>query len=103
MRRATFELALEDAGGVISRAARLLGLRGHQNLHYMLKNRSQESSQCDSEDHTAGQRSDPDKDATRVSLKWRATKTQTVRILHVEDDPTVAALVQEITQTKAGS
>jgi tetratricopeptide (TPR) repeat protein len=32
------QMALEDAGGVKSRAARLLGLSSHQKLQYMLKN-----------------------------------------------------------------
>jgi tetratricopeptide (TPR) repeat protein len=36
------KMAIEEVGGVISRAARLLGLKGHQSLQFILKGRHRE-------------------------------------------------------------
>lgn len=92
------QLALEDAGGVISRAARLLGLK-YQKVQYMLKNphknlrpllapiaaTPQQGARIDEESilNQAG--------ATKQNI-------QPIRILHVADDSTVAGVVQEIAQ-----
>jgi CheY-like chemotaxis protein len=89
--------ALEDAGGVISQAARLLGLT-HQRLHKILKNRHKNLRHVLAEIIASGQGSGMD--AYAISDLDQATDktTQAIRILHVEDDPTIAALIQEISE-----
>jgi CheY-like chemotaxis protein len=77
------KLALEDAGGNISQAARLLGLRRHTNLSYLLKG--------------------PFKDIvpTITSELGSDDKVQTIKLLHVEGDPTIAELVQDLASQEA--
>jgi CheY-like chemotaxis protein len=85
-------MALEDAGGVISQAARLLGLPRHTNLHYMLKNPHKNvlaaitasSQETDLNEHLA-------QDSGASSQEGQA-----VRILHVENDDTVAGMAKEM-------
>jgi CheY-like chemotaxis protein len=89
-------LALEDAGGNISQAARLLGLRAYTNLQYMLNYPHKNLRNALPRIKTTGD-SSPDKDVSRVP-ETAGHKAQTIRILHVEDDPTVAELVREITR-----
>lgn len=86
------KLALERAGGNISQAARLLGLRSVTNLQYMLNNPHKNLRDFLPKIKTAGD-SNPDKDVGRLQGK---AGQKPVRILHVEDDLTVAGLVQEI-------
>ncbi|MCA1579189.1 MAG: response regulator [Acidobacteria bacterium] len=90
-------MALQDAGGVISQAARLLGLRGHTNLLYMLKTHKNVRSIV-ARTTPAGPEAELDKAATRAPVEVETQKTGTIRILHVEDDPTVGELVQEMAQ-----
>jgi len=82
------QMALEDAGGVISQAARLLGLPRHTNLHYMLRNPHKNVLAAIT---AAGQESDLALPPGEVSQK-----VQTVRILHVEDDDVVADMTREM-------
>lgn len=90
-------LALEDAGGNLSQAARLLGLRGYTNLQYMLKNPHKNLRDFLPRIKTAGD-ANPNKDVGRVQEK---ESKKAVRILHIEDDYTVAALVEEIAEHEA--
>lgn len=89
--------ALEDAGGVISKAARLLGLT-HQRLHKILKNRHKNLRELLAEIIGSGQESGSDTDASSDLDQGSSEATQPIRILHVEDDPTIAGLVQEISE-----
>lgn len=82
-------LALEDAGGNLSQAARLLGLRGYTNLQYRLKYPHKNLLPTIK---TAGE-SNADKD---LNPSQETTSQKAIRILHVEDDLTVAGVVQEI-------
>ena len=87
-------MALEDAGGVVARAARLLRLSARQNLQYMLKNphknlRNITTSITEQDvipnETTSGQKTEVPQQTSKA-----------IRILHVEDDLTVAGLVQEM-------
>ena len=89
--------ALEDAGGVISKAARLLDLT-HQRLHKILKNRHKSLRELLAEIIASGQESGSDADTISHLDQGSNEATQPIRILHVEDDPTIAALVQEISE-----
>jgi len=88
---------IEDAGGVISQAARLLGLT-HQRLHRILKNRHKHLRHVLAEIIASGQESDMDADAISDLDQATDKTTQPMRVLHVEDDPTIAGLVQEISE-----
>ncbi len=92
------QLALEDAGGVISRAARLLGLT-YQRLQYMLKNPHKNLRNLLAPVTATSQpETKLDDDVTTHSGETTKQKIQPVRILQVEDDSTVAGVVQEIAQ-----
>lgn len=86
--------ALEDAGGVISQAARLLGL-SHQRLHKKLKGQHKNLRQMVTEILALGQEGNPDPDSDLVITESVSKKSQTIRILHVEDNQTVADAVKE--------
>ncbi len=94
-------LALEDAGGNISQAARLLGLRGYTNLQYMLNFPHKNLRNILPRIKTTGD-SSPEKDVSRVH-ETASDKAQTVRILHVEDDPNVAGVVREMVEQEGWS
>jgi CheY-like chemotaxis protein len=89
--------ALEDAGGVISQASRLLGLT-HQRLHKILKNRHKHLRHVLAEIIASGQESGMDADAISDLDQATDKTTQPIRVLHVEDDPTIAGLIQEISE-----
>lgn len=85
------KLALEDTGGVVSRAARLLGFNHHQSLLALLNGRHE----------VLRHRSTPIIPRRRSIIRHRASNgskrraKQTMRILHVEDNQTIARMVQE--------
>ena len=86
--------ALDEAGGVIRRAARLLGL-SRQILEYILKTRHEELRNV----WTASTGQEANASDENASGRVRASRRQTVRafrILHVEDDRAIAELVREI-------
>jgi len=87
-------MALEDAGGVIARAARLLGLSGHQNLQYMLKNPHKNLRNI--LPSISGQEVNPDQSASGRISEAPKQRIRAFRILHVEDDLAVAGLVGEM-------
>jgi DNA-binding NtrC family response regulator len=78
------ERALREAGGIVSRAAELLGI-GRQSLNSMLKGKGR---------HTALARLLMAKEPRRPSLIFRdeleCPETRAVCVLHVEDDPTIS-------------
>jgi len=94
------QMALEDAGGaitrgVITRAARLLGL-SRQILEYTLKSRHNELRNMLSA--SSGQESNPDESTSTHAHEMHQQSARVFRILHVEDDVTVAGLVREIVE-----
>src|SRR5262249_54090043 len=80
--------ALHDASGKITRAARLLRLKGHQSLTSLLK-------KYPDIPVSRRKRSIIPVGDTDVSQHIE-TGVRTVRILHVEDDKTVAGIVKEM-------
>ncbi len=93
------QMALEDAGGaitrgVITRAARLLGL-SRQILDYILKTRHENLRNMFT---ASGQQANPDESASRGVSEVLRQNVRVFRILHVEDDLTVAGLVREIVE-----
>jgi CheY-like chemotaxis protein len=89
--------ALQDAGGVISQAARLLGLT-HQRLHKILKNRHKDLRHVLAEIIASGQESNPAADPISDRHQETSKTTLPITVLHVEDDPTIAGLIQEISE-----
>lgn len=87
--------ALEDAGGNISQAARLLGLT-HQRLHQILKNRHKNLRHVLVEIIASEQESDANEDPISDLNESVATTAQSVRILHVEDSEIVAGIAKEM-------
>jgi two-component system, chemotaxis family, chemotaxis protein CheY len=87
------QLALEDTGGNVSQASRRLGLSRHSNLQYMLKKFQI--------DLPTGRTTMSEDEPTPIAISTPSAepgshRPQTVRILHVEDDATIAALVRDI-------
>jgi CheY-like chemotaxis protein len=90
------QMALEDAGGVVARAARLLGLSGRQNLQYMLKNPHKNLRIVTTS--ISEQEVIPDETTSGHLNQAPQQTSKAVRILHVEDDLTVAGLVREMAE-----
>jgi len=87
--------ALEDSGGNISQAARLLGLT-HQRLHQILKNRHRNLRRVVVEIIASEQESDADEDPISDLNESVVKKAQSIRILHVEDSEIVAGMAKEV-------
>src|SRR5262249_1921249 len=87
-------MALETANGVKSRAARLLGLRRHQNLHKILKTRHKNLRDV----LTSSMQDTNLEDTARGQTEATSHKCHPITILYVKDDPTVAGLVREIAE-----
>ena len=86
------KLALKDAGGRITRAARLLRLKGHQSLTSLLKKHP---------DIPVTRRKRSIIPAGDIDVRRRIESgDRTVRILHVEDDKTVAGIVKEMLENQ---
>jgi CheY-like chemotaxis protein len=90
-------MALEDAGGVKSKAARLLGLPRHTNLHYMLKNPNLNVLGAIT---TTSRETDINEGSNEGAAKAISQRVKTIRVLHVEDNLTVATLVREIIESQ---
>ena len=90
------QMALEDASGNISGAARLLGLRRPQTLGKILRRRHKNLRHV--LDDVLASETETKLDSESITdLKEVASKVaRVIRILHVEDDPTLARLVNEI-------
>jgi CheY-like chemotaxis protein len=94
------QMALDDVGGVITRgaitrAARLLGL-SRQILDYILKTRHENLRNVLTA--SAGQEAVPDERLSSSVSEVVRQNVREFRILHVEDDLTVAGLVREIVE-----
>jgi CheY-like chemotaxis protein len=86
------KLALKDSDGRVTRAARLLGLSGHQSLQYIINSRHKDLL-SDRTPIVPRKRSFTcEQDSDRISDA--ASKTRIIRILHVEDDPAVAVMIK---------
>jgi CheY-like chemotaxis protein/tetratricopeptide (TPR) repeat protein len=92
------QLALKDTAGKVTPAAHLLGLPGHQALQFILNNRHK-NLLSDRTPIVPRKRSfTGEQDCDRVPHS--ANKTRTIRILHVEDNQTVAGVVKETLESE---
>ncbi|HEY6803390.1 MAG TPA: response regulator [Pyrinomonadaceae bacterium] len=89
------QMALEDAGGVITRAARLLGL-SRQILDYILKSRHKNLRNVFTASSAPESTSEERTNSSVSGIRRQGFRQ--FRILHVEDDPSIAALVREIVE-----
>jgi CheY-like chemotaxis protein len=95
--RAVIERALRDAGGSVTRAARLLGFRHHQSLISLINSRHKELLTTRSPVRKRRRHifSEPRKSKKKlVTTRPRQTASK-ISILHVEDDESVARLVAD--------
>jgi CheY-like chemotaxis protein/tetratricopeptide (TPR) repeat protein len=95
--RAVIERALRDAGGSVTRAARLLGFKHHQSLVHLINSRHKELLKTRS---TVRKRrrhlfSPPKKTKKKVVERSPKSATSQISILHVEDNKVVARLIQD--------
>jgi CheY-like chemotaxis protein len=86
------QLALKDTGGKVTPAAHLLGLPGHQPLQFILNNRHKNLL---SERTPILPRKRSFTSEHHDLASHCTSKTRTVRILHVEDNQTVACMIKE--------
>jgi CheY-like chemotaxis protein/Flp pilus assembly protein TadD len=90
------KLALKDSDRRVTRAARLLGFTGHQSLQFILNSRHKNllsertPIRPRKRSFTGEQSSDVDS----------ASETRTIRILHVEDNQTVAGMIKETLESE---
>lgn len=94
--RAVIEQALRDAGGSVTKAARLLGFNHHQSLISLINSRHKELLKKRS---TVRKRrrhlfSSPKKTKEKVMKVRARPATSQISILHVEDNKVVARLIQ---------
>lgn len=85
------QLALKDTGGKVTPAAHLLGLSGHQYLGFILKSRHKDLLS----DRTPIRLRKRSLTGEQDSISDSASETRTLRILHVEDNQTVAGMIKE--------
>jgi CheY-like chemotaxis protein len=90
------KLALKDSDGRVTRAAHLLGMSGHQHLQFIINSRHKNLLS----------------DRTRIRPRKRSftgeqdcvsdstSETRTIRILHVEDDQTVAGVIKDTLESE---
>jgi CheY-like chemotaxis protein len=95
--RAVIERALRDAGGSVTRAARLLGFRHHQSLVSLINSRHKELLKIRSAVRKRRQHlfSPPRKIKQKVVDVRPQPATSEISILHVEDNKVVARLIQD--------
>jgi CheY-like chemotaxis protein/tetratricopeptide (TPR) repeat protein len=96
--RAVIERALRDAGGSVTRAARLLGFRHHQSLVSVINSRHKELLKTRSPVRKRRQHlfSPPRKIEKKKAVKvGPQPATSEISILHVEDNKVVARLIQD--------
>lgn len=87
--------ALEDTGGVIRRAARLLELTP-QGLQKILSNRHKDLRAQIAAIKVRNREDAVSEDVSGVAGQYEIRENLTARILHVEDDETIAALAREM-------
>src|SRR5229473_2442957 len=95
--RTVIERALRDAGGSVTKAARLLGFKHHQSLISLINSRHKELLKSRS---TVRKRrrhlfSPPKKTKKKVIERRPRSATSQISILHVEDNKVVARLIQD--------
>ncbi len=102
--RAVIERALRDAGGSVTRAARLLGFRHHQSLISLINSRHKELLTARSAVRKRRRHifSEPRKIKKKVVRVTPRQGTSQISILHVEDNEAVARLVAD-TLTNEGT
>jgi CheY-like chemotaxis protein len=95
--REVIERALRDAGGSVSKAARLLGFKHHQSLISLLNTRHKELLTARSKVRKRRRHLfSPHKEAKKNVTEVRGEPaTSRISILHVEDNKAVARLVQD--------
>lgn len=95
--RAVIARALRDAGGSVTRAARLLGFRHHQSLVSLINSRHKELLKTRSKIRKRRQHlfSPPRKIKKTVAGDKPKPATSEISILHVEDNKVVAKLIQD--------
>jgi two-component system chemotaxis response regulator CheY len=94
---AIIERALRDAGGSVTRAARLLGFRHHQSLISLINSRHKELLKTRSTIRKRRRHifSEPRKIQKAVGKALRQSTTSQISILHIEDNKQVARLVAD--------
>jgi CheY-like chemotaxis protein len=100
--KAIIERALRDAGGAVTKAARLLGFRHHQSLISLINSRHKELLKTRSavrprRSHLFSQ---PRKIKKKVVKQSGARASSHISILHVADDQQIAKLVDEMLAAK---
>jgi CheY-like chemotaxis protein len=100
--REVIERALRDAGGSVSKAARLLGFKHHQSLISLLNTRHKELLTARSKVRKRRRHLfSPHKEAKKNVTEVRAERaTSQISILHVEDNKAVARLIQDTLGTE---
>lgn len=90
--RTLIERALRDAGGIVTRAAELLGFRHHQSLISLLNNRHK--------DLLASRSPVVPRKRRIIGQERRAAQTRPVTLLHAEDNRAVADAVRDTLELK---
>lgn len=95
--RAVIERALRDAGGSVTRAARLLGFNHHQSLIHLINSRHKELLKTRSAVRKRRRHlfSSPRKIEKKAVAEKPKPATSEISILHVEDNKAVARLIQD--------
>src|SRR5713226_3514738 len=95
--RALIERALRDAGGSVTKAARLLGFRHHQSLIALINTRHQNLLNTRSAIRKRRRHifSKPKRTRTKVVKPGAVRAALQISILHVEDNKVVARLIQD--------
>ena len=96
--RALIERALKDAGGSVTRAARLLGFKHHQSLISLINSRHKELLKTRSAVRQRRRHlfSKPRKIKKKIARHGPERATSQICILHVEDNEIVAKTVDEM-------
>jgi CheY-like chemotaxis protein len=88
------ERALKETGGVVTRAARLLGFKHHNSLIALLNSRHKKLLSARSEIVPRRRGAATQTGAARRPAGAQVKETRTVKILHVEDEKTIAEAVK---------
>jgi tetratricopeptide (TPR) repeat protein len=88
-------LALKDTGGKVTPAAALLGLSGHQSLAFILNNRHR-NLLSERTPILPRKRSCFMDEQDRALVSHSVSKPSSIRILHVEDNGTVAGMEEDV-------
>ncbi|MGH9970477.1 MAG: response regulator [Pyrinomonadaceae bacterium] len=93
------QLALRDAGGSVTEAARLLGMKHHQSLSALLHKQHKNLLPARTAIVPRKRRLIGEQDSNPESI-GSEKRTRTIRILHVEDNRVVADAVRETLQVE---